>query len=327
MSEINVRLRPITEANLPNYVRWFNDPEVMDFLMREPGMTLEQEREWFARMSSPENRDLSLAIEAQGRHIGGTGLHIHEDGFSANFGIHIGEKSFWGKGCGTAATREMLRIGFEERGLDRIQLEAWADNARAIRCYEKSGFRYEGLRRHAWRKGGQWRDVVLMAILREEWVPMQRPLTDGLCDLSPEQTCELTALWEQVALWPHVGEDHQVIRRALTLNRNFACGWRASGRLIGTAIGAWDGFRGWLYRVGVLPAYRRQGIASALVSEVERRLVDAGARQINLMLWTENEEARAFYAHLGYERSEADLMRKRFAAAEEGTEGTGHHAP
>jgi len=316
MSQATVRLRPITEADLPNYVRWFNDPEVTDFLMREPGMTLEQEREWFQRISSPDYLSLILAIEVNRRHIGGTGLHMHDDGFSANFGIHIGEKSCWRKGYGTAATREMLRIGFEERDLHRIQLEAWAANPRAIRCYEKCGFRHEALRRHAWRKGDQWRDVVLMAILREQWEASQRPAGDGLCDLGPERTCEVMALWEQVGLWPHVGEDAEVIRRSLTLNRRFACGWRASGRLVGTAIGAWDGLRGWLYRVGVLPAYRRQGIASALVSEVERRLAAAGACQINLMIWTGSEEARAFYAHLGYERSEAALMRKRFVGAE-----------
>jgi RimJ/RimL family protein N-acetyltransferase/GNAT superfamily N-acetyltransferase len=316
MAEARVRLRPLTEADLPNYVRWFNDPEVTRWLMRESGMTLEQEREWFARISSPDFNGVIRAIEAEGRHIGGTALHPDESRLVANFGIHIGEKSCWGKGYGAAAAREMLRIGFGERGLHRIQLETWSDNIRAQRCYLKCGFRFEGIRRQAVLKGGHWLDAVMMAILREEWQASQRPAPDGLCDLGPEHTSEVIALWEHVGLWPHVGEDQAVIRRALTLNRDFACGWRISGRLVGTAIGAWDGFRGWLYRVGVLPAYRRQGIASALVGEVERRLVGAGARQINLMTSSGNEEARAFYVHLGYERSEADLMRKRFAGRE-----------
>jgi RimJ/RimL family protein N-acetyltransferase len=65
MSEPTVRLRAITEADLPNYVRWFNDPEVIQWLSREPGLTLDEEREWFKRISAPDHRDLNLAIEAR----------------------------------------------------------------------------------------------------------------------------------------------------------------------------------------------------------------------------------------------------------------------
>jgi RimJ/RimL family protein N-acetyltransferase len=168
MGEARVRLRPITEADLPDYVRWLNDPEVTQWLSREPGLTMDEEREWFARKRD-DDRELVLAIEADGRHIGGCGLHISEDELTATFGIHIGEKSCWGRGHGAAATREMLRIGFAERGLHRIQLETWTHNTRAIRCYEKCGFRREGVRRHAYLKGGEWNDAVMMAMLRDEW--------------------------------------------------------------------------------------------------------------------------------------------------------------
>lgn len=169
MTEAQVRLRPITEADLPNYVRWFNDPEVTQWLMRDPGLTMKQEREWFERVSSPEFKGLVLAIEAEGRHIGGCGLHPHENELIATFGIFIGDKSAWGRGYGSAATREMLRIGFEEMGVHRIELQTWPHNKRAIRCYQKCGFRYEGLRREAVLKDGEWIDAVMMAILREEW--------------------------------------------------------------------------------------------------------------------------------------------------------------
>jgi len=167
MTRPTVRLRPITEADLPNYVRWLNDPEVTQWLTRDAGTTLEERREWFATLSSREFPP--VAIEVDGRHIGGTALHLHDDGATADFGIFIGEKSCWGRGYGTAATREMLRIGFEERKLHRIELETWAHNVRAQRCYCKCGFRCEGLRRQAQLKGGRWIDVVMMAVLREEW--------------------------------------------------------------------------------------------------------------------------------------------------------------
>ncbi|UCH34925.1 MAG: GNAT family N-acetyltransferase [Armatimonadota bacterium] len=313
MNEVTVLLRPITEEDLPDRVRWFNDPGVTEWLVREGGeRTLEQEREWFARISSPECTQMVLAIEAAGHHIGATALHFSDDAPIATFGIVIGEKSRWGHGWGIAATREMLRIGFEERGLHRIQLEVWAGNPRAIRCYEKCGFRHEGMLRQAVLKRGALVDLVVMGLLREEWQALQQCPSDGLCELGPQDVADIIGVWEQVGLWPHVGEDREVVRQALMLRRNVLCGWRMSGALVGTAIGAWDGFRGWLYRVAVLPAYRRQAIASALVTEIERRLAKAGAYQINLMMRTGDDQARALYARLGYEPFEAGLMRKRF---------------
>lgn len=170
MGEQRVRLRPVTEADLPDYVVWLNDPEVTQFTMLEAGnCTLEGEREWFARISDPESRSRNWAIEVDGRHIGNCALHLDASGETAGFGIIIGDKSRWGKGCGTAALREVLRIGFEEMGLHRIHLRAFAGNARAIRCYQKCGFRHEGLHRKAQFKRGEWLDMVSMAILEDEW--------------------------------------------------------------------------------------------------------------------------------------------------------------
>jgi RimJ/RimL family protein N-acetyltransferase len=87
----------------------------------------------------------------------------------AGFGIIIGDKTQWGKGCGAAALREVLRIGFQEMNLQRIHLTALDGNARAVRCYEKCGFRHEGVRRRHFPKRGKWLDVICMGILREEW--------------------------------------------------------------------------------------------------------------------------------------------------------------
>ena len=170
MPEAQVRLRPITEADLPDYVRWLNDPDVTEFTVGESGgCTLEGEREWLRRVSDPESRARTWGIEADGCHIGNCALHLHESGKMAGFGIIIGDKTQWGKGYGTAALREALRIGFEEMDLQRVYLRALAANARGIRCYEKCGFRHEGLLRRHQLKRGKWIDVVWMGILREEW--------------------------------------------------------------------------------------------------------------------------------------------------------------
>ena len=90
------------------------------------------------------------------------------------------------RGIGAAAVRAALALGFDELNLHRISLSVLADNARAIRCYEKAGFRVEGRLREAVFKSGERRDLILMALLRPEAAPSQesaaapaecRPLT------------------------------------------------------------------------------------------------------------------------------------------------------
>jgi ribosomal protein S18 acetylase RimI-like enzyme len=163
--------------------------------------------------------------------------------------------------------------------------------------------------------------MVAMAILREEWDRRRDCPTDGLCAIRPEHMEEVLALWSETGFWPHAGEDVEFIARALERNSDFAVGFRDSGELVGTAIGAFDGFRGWIYRVAVHPDHRRRGIASTMVGEVERRLAAAGARQINVMVYKPNAEAHTLYAKLGYKPSEVNVLRKRFTSWEEAGDG------
>ncbi len=71
-------------------------------------------------------------------------------------------------------------------------------------------------------------------------------------------------------------------------------------RLVGVVMGSYDGRRGWIFRLAVDPARRRQGIGRALVEELERRYQAMGVLAIRLFTVTDNEEARAFWERLGY---------------------------
>jgi len=293
MAEAQVRLRPITEADLPDYVRWLNDPEVARFLVRETeGLTLEQEREWFTRISSPEARDRHWAIEAEGRHVGNCALRPVPTGTTASFGITIGDKNYWGKGYGTSAVREALRRGFREMGLRRIQLHVRADNLRAIRCYETCGFQHEGLLRQTVFKHGQYLDLLNMGILREEWEEINRPPSEEaglrirIFRLSDYE--QVFALWKAVGFqgWSLLTKE-QVLKK---LRRDpdlflVAC---LRGQVVGTVMGSWDGFRGWTHNVAVHPSHQRQGIGHSLMSELEKRLWDKGARVLNLHYFNES---------------------------------------
>jgi RimJ/RimL family protein N-acetyltransferase len=102
--------------------------------------------------------------------IGTIGLHgILTKDHSASFGIAIGEKDYWNKGCGTEAARLLIKYGFEQLNLHRIYSSAHAFNERSLRLHRRVGFKEEGRRREARFKNGVYCDEVEFGLLRDEW--------------------------------------------------------------------------------------------------------------------------------------------------------------
>ena len=85
-------------------------------------------------------------------------------------GIGLGEREYWGKGYGTDTMRLAVRYAFMELNLNRVTLNVFEYNPRAIRCYEKAGFRHEGRQRQFLNRNGRRWDVLEMGILRDEWL-------------------------------------------------------------------------------------------------------------------------------------------------------------
>ncbi len=97
---------------------------------------------------------------------------------NAWLGIGIGNRDFWGKGCGSDAVRLMLNFGFREMNLRRVSLSVAEYNERALRVYEKLGFVVEGrCRKTILRFGRRW-DKIMMGLLREEWEAQQPDVGD-----------------------------------------------------------------------------------------------------------------------------------------------------
>ena len=89
-------------------------------------------------------------------------------------------------------------------------------------------------------------------------------------------------------------------------------------QVIGSTMAGYDGHRGWLYTVAVLPPYRRDGVGSALVREAERRLLALGCLKINLQVVLANFSVVAFYRKLGYAIEERIPMSKPIGAFAKG---------
>jgi len=73
------------------------------------------------------------------------------------------------------------------------------------------------------------------------------------------------------------------------------------GRIVGSLIAAWDGWRGNFYRLAVHPDHRREGLATALVREGECRLRECGAERLTAIVAEEDCGAREFWTAAGYE--------------------------
>ena len=79
-------------------------------------------------------------------------------------------------------------------------------------------------------------------------------------------------------------------------------------QIVGTVIGGFDGRRGLVYHLAVAESRRRQGIADALMSELEKRLIAKGAIRAYLVVHAENAEARALYEKLNWTWLEPDVV-------------------
>ena len=169
-----LRLRAVERSDLPRFVQWLNDPEVTAGLMQNLPLSLLSEEQWFETMIKRPQEEQTLVIEIQDgqewKPVGDCGFHeIDWKSRSASVGIFIGEKSYWSQGYGTQVMRLLLRIGFEKLNLNRVALEVFENNPRAIRAYEKAGFVHEGRRRQGIYKNGQYLDILLMSVIRSEW--------------------------------------------------------------------------------------------------------------------------------------------------------------
>jgi ribosomal protein S18 acetylase RimI-like enzyme len=87
----------------------------------------------------------------------------------------------------------------------------------------------------------------------------------------------------------------------------------AAGEITGTVFGTFDGVRGWVRRLATRPDRRGRGIATALLAELERRLIADGCPKVNLLIEPDNAAVAGFYARLGYRRDDLLFMEKWLA--------------
>jgi ribosomal protein S18 acetylase RimI-like enzyme len=114
----------------------------------------------------------------------------------------------------------------------------------------------------------------------------------------------LRVLWRDAGLGS-VGDDDRSLARLARRNPGLVLVASEGSRVVGSALGAWDGRRGWIYHVAVAPAYRRRGIATRLIDQIEEALVSLGCPKVNVMIRPASDGGSEFWAGRGYVQSQA----------------------
>lgn len=168
-----VDLRAMEMGDLERNQAWVNDPDVTRYVSLRYAMSLAAEEAWMReRAGKPMALDRAMfaIVTRDGRHIGNTEFFaVVAENRTAEIGIMIGDKACWSRGYGSDALLTLLRFGFDEMNLNRAELNVFAANAHAIRCYERCGFVAEGRKRQEMYRGGQYHDVIIMSVLRDEF--------------------------------------------------------------------------------------------------------------------------------------------------------------
>jgi RimJ/RimL family protein N-acetyltransferase len=173
-----VWLRPLERDDLEALSPAINDREISDLVGFPGPISRGMSEKWFdeevVKQHGQQGFYFVICELGSGEPIGECGLHDIVQGVRAEVGIFMLPDRV-GRGHGTDAMNALLDYAFGELGLHRVGLAVSPGNDRAIRSYEKSGFREEGRKRWFRRRRGELVDDILMSILRPEWEALERP--------------------------------------------------------------------------------------------------------------------------------------------------------
>jgi len=162
-------LSPIDINDAEKFTEWLNDLELtVNLTLYNSIINVESEKVFLENLSKEHNYSI-IDLETD-ELIGNCGfLEVDNLNQTGEVGIFIGNKSFWGKGYGTEALTLLLDYGFKALNLHNIQLRVYGYNKRAIKSYEKVGFKLIGIRRNALYRNRERHNIIFMDILANEF--------------------------------------------------------------------------------------------------------------------------------------------------------------
>ena len=309
------------------FANWASDPEVTRYLTwpahRGKDVTEALLREWISRYSDGLFFNWAVEWSATGQVIGNISVvALNEETESAEIGYCLG-KAFWGQGIMPEALRTVMGYLFDVVGVRRVCAGHDRNNPKSGRVMEKAGMKQEGILRGAGKNNQGICDMVLYAMMRDEWKPIQkesgipvqiREATENDLDRVNELRREVNELHVAGnpeifrpgfgdALRDYIYEIHKDPNKKILVAEQ-------NGKIHGFAVvnhivrpeNPFMLKREFLDidELSVDAGSRRQGIATAMVRYVRQYAQEIGVHRIELNMWAWNRGALAFYEETGF---------------------------
>lgn len=166
-------LRQIQISDAPYLFAFWSDPIVTEFMNIEPFQCIEEAEEMILVLNklALKNKAIRYTILLKGTNkiIGSCGYNcIDKNNARAEIGYELG-KDFWGKGYASEAILTLMKEGFNERKLNRIEAKVEPQNSKSIKVLEKLGFFFEGTLRQYEKSDGAFVDLYMYSKLKKEF--------------------------------------------------------------------------------------------------------------------------------------------------------------
>lgn len=165
-----MKLRQLENKDAEKMLEWMHDEDVTEYMLADFNNMQLQNCVDFIENASKDTQNKHFAVcDENDEYLGTISLkNINERDMSAEYAVIFRKKAI-GSGAAFWATREILKIGFETMNLNRIYLDVLCDNKRAVKFYNKVGFIQEGIWRQHFYLHGQYRDVLWLSFLKDDW--------------------------------------------------------------------------------------------------------------------------------------------------------------
>lgn len=172
----NLEFRPLEKDYLQTIRKWINSIDYRRYSRNEFPLLSETHNSWYESLTKSKSEIVFSVWHTKAEQlIGDAGLYnINYTNRSAEIGYGIGEDKFLRKGYGTEIIFLLCQYCFNELNFHRVYASIIAENIGSIKCFEKNGFKREGILREDAYVDGKYIDNYRYGILKEEWLSKVR---------------------------------------------------------------------------------------------------------------------------------------------------------
>lgn len=186
---MQISIRKFLKKDIPNKVKWINDPLNNTFLHYDLPLSVEKTEIWFENNKNRNDR-FDAVIEVDGIAVGLIGLiSIDSKDSKAEYYVTLGERDYLGKGIAFKASKLLLEYAFKKLKLNRVYLYTECENIFAVKLYERIGFKREGVLLQDLFSKGHYVDRYVYGISKRDFLGYESTLIHKIDTVNDNIIC------------------------------------------------------------------------------------------------------------------------------------------